>query len=516
MSPLHKVLVIDDNPDDLRLVTRQLHEQLPDVEVTQASGPEALDNALAQRDFDVVVTDYQLRWTDGTEVLRRVKAMDPQKPVIMFTASGSEEVAVEAMKLGLDDYITKAARHYVRVPFAVRACHERASRRQQVQDLLQSLRERQLELERADTQKNVFIATLAHELRNPLAPVRYSVSLLREDASPSIIRRVREVIERQVSHMSRLLEDLMDLSRISHNRIHLNPGPVDLRQVAQIAVESTRELMEARQHACQVDLPVQPVWVEGDEVRLTQVVTNLLNNAAKFSPPNGQVSLSVRGKAQWTEVEVSDRGVGIAAEHIGQVFDVFTRTGGDKMSGGPPGLGIGLAVVRNLVRLHGGEVTARSGGPGQGATFTVRLPAMTAPAAATAADAQPTRQRALEGLDVVVADDNLDAAEALSSVLQAAGAHTRVAQDGEAAVSLATARAPAAMVLDLGMPKGSGLEVARWARLQPWGRELRLVAVSGWGQDEDRAATTAAGFDAHLVKPVTAEEVMRALVREAG
>jgi signal transduction histidine kinase len=374
MKPLRTVLLVDDNPDDRLLIARRVAEQLPEVEVRHVPDAAALEQALAEGGFDVMVTDYQLRWSTGTEVLRRCKQRFPGTPVIMFTASGSEEVAVEAMKNGLDDYITKTAKHYARVPYAILACHERAAQRAKLEELLESLRQRQRELERADEQKNRFLATLAHELRNPLAPVRYAAELLKDDVPVEVIRRVRDILKRQTRHMARLLDDLLDIGRITQDRMTLVMQPLDLRAIARFAFENVETLMAASGHAFEMSLPDEPLRVQGDEVRLTQVLTNLLDNAVKFSPAGSRITLTLKRSGDVAEMSVRDAGVGIPPGALDAVFDMFSPLSAGRLGGVSTGLGIGLALVRELVRLHGGSVRASSDGVGKGACFTVSLP----------------------------------------------------------------------------------------------------------------------------------------------
>jgi PAS domain S-box-containing protein len=762
-----RVLLIDDNPDDRALVERELRLRIEQVEVGHISDAAGLAEALDAGAFDVAVTDYRLRWTVGTEVLREIKRRYPSAPVIMFTGSGNEEVAVDAMKEGLDDYITKTPKHYPRVPFAVLACFERVSNRARLQasvareslakarlevalqsagmatwqvdlesallscsseagpmfghppgfvhagpaealaqvhpedivrlqslwdtvldgtsrvaaefrvlgadgrlrwiagsaKLLQhdgsrarlvigtlrdvtaeftareaqrkqqeelqtiidvlpvgiaisrdaearqvsitpyfsallgiqhgveydrvgtaerpyrylragepidpndwpmrvaarlgkpvrgdeldvqfhdgrsltilvnaaplfdaqgrvrgavaaimdvsALKNIQRELEKANRQKSEFLSVLAHELRNPMAAIGYSVGLLRHVASPEAIGKARDVIERQTGHMGRLLDDLLDLSRITLNRIELETRPLDLRRPIELAYESTRSLVESLGHAIRFELPASPLMVLGDEVRLTQVISNLLNNAAKFTPAHGAITVHAWAGQGQVVVTVADNGAGIAPEHLASVFDMFSQ-GQSKVSGGPEGLGIGLAVVRKLVDLHGGSVQAFSAGPGQGTTVRIELPSMEADAAAeqvASASAQPASAHAR----LLVADDNVDAADLLAEVLRLEGYAVQVAYDGKEAMDMARQWRPDALVLDIGMPHANGLEVARWVREQDWGKDKALIAVTGWGQQQDRNATLEAGFDDHLVKPVGPEEVASAVSRQ--
>jgi CheY-like chemotaxis protein/two-component sensor histidine kinase len=333
--------------------------------------------------------------------------------------------------------------------------------------------------------------------------------MLHRVASPETIGKAREVIGRQTAHMGRLLDDLLDLSRITYNRIELDLKPLDIRRVLELAYDSTRAAMDALGHEVRFELPAAPLMVLGDEVRLTQVMSNLLNNAAKFTPPGGAITVRAYGTPERVELAIIDNGVGIAPDQLEQVFDMFSQ-GESKVSGGTPGLGIGLAVVRKLVELHGGSVRATSEGPGQGTTLRVDLPridAVQAPPSPSTVPAHPGQGRLL------VADDNTDAADLLAALLEADGHAVRVAYDGEAAIRLAGEWRPDLLLLDIGMPLANGLEVARWVRAQEWGRDAALVAVTGWGQDADREETAKAGFDVHLVKPVSPEEILRTIGR---
>jgi signal transduction histidine kinase/DNA-binding response OmpR family regulator len=759
-----RVLLIDDNPDDRALVERELRLHIENLQVRHISDAGKLEDALADGSFDVAVTDYRLRWTTGTDVLKEIKRRHPGKPVIMFTGSGNEEVAVEAMKEGLDDYITKTSKHYPRVPYAVLGCVERATNRERLQKALEreslakarleialqsagmgtwqydmhgndlsysddigpmfgrargfthasfddwlnevhpedrplvlaqweaavagksnynaefralgadeeirwiassgkvlrdggnlpklvigtardisaavslkeekrkqqeelqaifdllpvgvaisrdarakhivmtpyfsgllgtepgtnvsasgemadalpfqcyqggvpanpddlpmqraartgepvrgeeleirrrdgssvhalintaplldeqgqvrgvvgalmdisALKKTQSELEESNRQKNEFLSVLAHELRNPMAAIGYSVELLRHVATPASIDKAREVIERQTAHMGKLLDDLLDLSRIARNKIALDMQPTDLRHIIELGYESARPLIEPMGHQVQLSLPAEPVTVVADEVRLTQVMSNLLNNAGKFTPSGGRIEVRLRRSGRMAQIEVIDNGIGIEPEKLNYVFEMFSQAQ-SKVTGGTSGLGIGLAIVKRLVELHGGSTKAFSDGSGQGTRVQFELPL---------AEASQTRVPTSAGSDVpgfhhgrvLVADDNTDAADLLAEVLQSVGYSVHTAYDGKSAIEMAQLRQPDVAILDIGMPLASGLEVARWIRKQDWAKDVLLVAVTGWGQSEDRNATMDAGFDMHLVKPVNATEIMR-------
>jgi signal transduction histidine kinase/DNA-binding response OmpR family regulator len=637
------VLLIDDSADDRALAARELRRHFSQVEILQAGTAETLEQALGLH-FDIAITDYQLRFTDGIAVLRELKRRFPERPVIMFTASGNEEIAVEAMKEGLDDYITKTAKHYPRIGFAVRTCLERVEQRGQLAQAmgreslartrlevaLESARmgtwqldlvtgessysdalgpmygqpagfkhsdfdswlndihpddratairewkaafdgkglyqvrfralgvdgvtrwiessgkvlrneagapvmiigaarditaditvqrnlERQREaLEHADRQKSNFLSILAHELRNPLAAAGYSVVLLRQGGgNPTTVGRATDVIDRQISHMARLLDDLLDLSRITHNRIELERQVIDLRKVVDMASDSARAALEEKGQELRLSLPAEPVLVDGDDVRLTQVLSNLLNNAAKFTPEQGHIRIELATQDGHAVVEVIDDGIGIEAHRLEDVFEMFSQAQ-NKTHGGTPGLGIGLAVVKSLVELHGGAVSASSPGLGGGTRIRVTLPLAQA-VAPVRPEAAPQQAVAAQGpLELVLADDNADAADLLAEFLRMQGYTVHTAYDGQAAIALAERVRPQTLVLDIGMPGATGYEVAQWVRQQSWGREARLVAVTGWGQEHDGDRTRDSGFDARLVKPVDIDQLLQVIAHNAA
>jgi PAS domain S-box-containing protein len=362
----------------------------------------------------------------------------------------------------------------------------------------------------ADRRKDEFLATLAHELRNPLAPIRNAVHILisRGAADPQLARS-HTMIDRQVRIMARLLDDLLDVSRISRNRLELKPERVDLRSVVDAAIEISAPLVEAGGHTLTVTLPDEPVHLHADPVRLAQVFANLLNNAAKYTDRAGKITLSAEREAADVVVSIKDTGIGISAQALPRVFEIFSQAASalDRAQGG---LGIGLSLVKGLVELHGGSVLARSDGPGKGSEFVVRLPAVgpeparTPPPAAEPAAPQARRR-------ILVADDNEDSADSLAMLLKLQGHEVATAYDGEAALAAADAMRPDVALLDIGMPKLDGFELCRRIREQPWGNDVHLLAVTGWGQEDDVRCAEEAGFDQHLVKPVDLNELARLL-----
>jgi signal transduction histidine kinase/DNA-binding response OmpR family regulator len=361
-------------------------------------------------------------------------------------------------------------------------------------------------LREADRRKDEFLAMLAHELRNPLAPIRQAAAVTRMPAaSAAQLEWSHAVIERQVRHMALLLDDLLDVSRISRGRLELDRKPLWLKDVVNVAIETARPHLEARRHRFEVALPEEPLALLGDALRLAQVLSNLLTNAAKYTPQGGRVRMAAAQRDDRVEITVADNGIGIAPDQLERLFDMFTQ------SAAPPdlrerGLGIGLAVARSLVALHEGTLEAHSEGLGRGAQFVVRLPL----AGRVPAQLPPPRSVVPQGTParrVLVVDDNVDAAESLAMLLRLQGHTVKTVHNGAAAIGAVSATAPEVVFLDLGMPEMDGYEVARRLRLQHPSEGLTLVAVTGWGQAEDRRRTRAAGFDFHLTKPVDAQAI---------
>jgi signal transduction histidine kinase len=351
-----------------------------------------------------------------------------------------------------------------------------------------------------DRRKDEFLATLAHELRGPLAPAQNALNVLRLRGADDETLRVLGVIDRQVAHMSRLVEDLMEVSRITRGRVELRKTRIQLAAVLASAIETSRPLVAAAGHRLDVSMPPVPVWLDADPVRLAQVISNVLTNAAKYTHDGGQITVVATSDGSHARISVRDTGVGIPAHMLERVFELFTQAerGYDRVQGG---LGIGLTLARSLLELHGGTIEAHSEGVDRGTEIVIELPlaiALDADASEPSSTA-PSKRLARR---MLVVDDNEDSADTLAMLLRGLGAEVRTANDGRAALELIRAHRPDIVLLDLGMPRMDGCEVARRARQMPEGRTVRLIALTGWGQDEDRERTRAAGFDDHLVKPV--------------
>ena len=379
---------------------------------------------------------------------------------------------------------------------------------QQLEDKLRLVAD---DLFNANRRKDEFLATLAHELRNPLAPIRNGLQLMKLSGGQNVaVEQARAMMERQLTHMVRLVDDLMDASRISQGKLELRKQPISLTTVLTTAIESSGALIEQKRHQLIVKLPAQALLVDADLTRLAQVFQNLLNNAAKYSEEGGKIHLTVEGQGNDAVVTIRDAGVGIAADQLPLIFEMFTQVDRSlDMSQG--GLGIGLSLVKRLVDMHGGRVEARSGGLGHGSEFVVTLPLVDQAAQHGPPGVDQILAAPQASLKILVVDDNRDGADSLSEMLDLMGNDTRTGYDGEEAVSIAGEYQPDVILLDIGLPKLNGYEACRLIRQQPWGKNIVLLAVTGWGQEKDRSRTQQAGFDHHLVKPVDPQELMQLL-----
>lgn len=368
------------------------------------------------------------------------------------------------------------------------------------------------QLHEADRHKDEFLATLAHELRNPLAPIRNAIQFLKAKGPPDPdLQWAGDVLDRQVQVMTRLLEELLDVSRISLNRLELRKERTTLAAVMEAALETSRPVIDAGAHELTVDLPAEPIPLEADPTRLAQVFSNLLNNAAKYTQEGGRIRVTAEAKGTDVIVSVKDSGIGIVPEMLPRVFDIFSQAQPtSEQTGG--GLGIGLSLVKAVVELHGGSVEPHSDGPSRGSEFVVRLPVAAAPVAqeplrpSESGEPAPVTKRR-----ILIIDDNRDSADSLAKLLEMSGHQVSTGYDGEQAVTGAEALRPDVVLLDLGMPKVDGYEACRRIREQPWGQGVFLIALTGWGQEEDRRRTEEAGFNFHMVKPLDPAVLMKLL-----
>ena len=367
------------------------------------------------------------------------------------------------------------------------------------------------DLSETDRRKNEFLATLAHELRNPLAPMSNMLEVLkRADGNTEILKQAHETIERQLSQMVRLVDDLLDLNRITHDRLELRRSEVELSSVIQQAVEVARPLIDAAGHVLTIDLPDEPVYLNADRTRLAQVFGNLLNNSSKYTKARGAILLSGKRVGDEVVVTVKDNGAGIPADKLDSIFDMFMQVDGtsERSQGG---LGIGLTLVKRLVEMHGGSIESRSAGEGMGSEFIVRLPVLGVPVGseefggAWTPRVMPTHRR------VLIVDDNHDSADSLAMLMQITNNEAYLAHDGEDAIAAIEKHRPEIVLLDIGLPKLDGHEVCRRVRQKPWGKDIVIIALTGWGQDDDRRKSQEAGFNGHLVKPVDYDKLLELL-----
>jgi signal transduction histidine kinase/ActR/RegA family two-component response regulator len=453
----------------------------------------------------VLITDIGLGDSDPQPLVEAVQRQPAWSdlPIVLLSPRGPDSpTAVWAMEVLGNVTVLEQPVRVMTLVSALRTAVKARLRQYELRDRMQALRQ-------ADKQKDEFLATLSHELRNPLAPIRNALHILRLAGADEQTRtRVIDTMERQTTNVIRLVDDLMELSRINEGRIELRKERVKLQAVLRSALETSAPLVEAAGHELVVHEPDEPILLHADPVRLIQVIANLLNNAAKYSERGGKVVLTTRREDSQAVISVRDSGIGIPAEMLGRIFEMFVQVD-TSLERTRQGLGIGLTLVKRLVELHGGEVQARSEGRGKGSEFIVRLPAFAdqrlgrADATPPPAPAGNERRRSdLARFRILVADDHHDSAESLATLLRLLGHEVRVVYDGPAALETARTFKPQVGLLDIAMPGMDGVEVAQRLRRQPGLEHILLVALTGYGRDEDRQRSSDAGFNAHLVKPV--------------
>ena len=556
------ILLVDDQPARL-LTYESILSSLNQNLITATSGLEALDK-LMRTEFAVVLLDVSMPEMDGFEAARLIHEHPrfERTPIIFVTGVAMSELdRLKGYKLGAVDYVSvPVVPEILRSKVAVLVelyCKRRelvelnrhladtneqlakanaalqAEKTRELLALNTSLHQANREMERAnlallgevaeraraeqalkeaDRHKDEFLAMLAHELRNPLAPIRNAVHLMKlKPLGDPQLQLSRDIIERQLIQLSRLVDDLLDVSRITRGKINLARRRVELSELVARAVETVAPTIESRGHALEVEIPKRTLMIYGDPMRLTQALGNVLANAAKYTDNGGRITLRAQRRRRDIEITIRDTGIGIVPEVLPCIFNLFTQL--DRRTGRHQGgLGIGLALVRQLVEMHGGTVSAASEGPGEGSEFLIRLPlsiertnssespgaepAAAMPLEKPAVPVRPTQRR------ILVADDNADARESLATLLSLNGHEIYKAEDGADALESAERHRPDVALLDIGMPRANGYEVARAIRGQPWGRSMVLVALTGWGQESDRRRSHEAGFDSHLTKPV--------------
>lgn len=536
---MHVLLVETDEEDAVRI--RDLVAQMPvRVEVDWARSFEAGFSRMTSSRYDVHLVDGTLGERSGIDLLRGYREAGGGAPVLLLGGAHDRALDLIAMESGAAGFLLKdrldseVLERSIR--YAVEARRQETTLRQAREELQERVEERSTSLETmnaalaaevverrraeqklrdGDRRKNEFLATLAHELRNPLAPIGHATEILARvgDGEKDLARaaEARKVIERQVTHLVRLIDDLLDISRISHGKVGLKPERVTLASVVESALEVARPLFLIRGHALDIALPEASVHLHGDPIRLAQILTNLLSNAARYTEPGGSIRVEATREGGAVVLRVVDSGMGISAAELEHIFTMFNQAAAARAVD-HIGLGIGLALAKQLAELHGGSLTAASEGLGKGSTFTLRLP-FAPDLPAPPEERSPVLAAPVMPQRILVVDDNVDAARTLAELLDLDGHETHVAHDGPSAVEAARRLSPDAAIVDIGLPGFSGLEVARRLREDPSLSGLFLVALSGWVQQEDLARSREAGFDHHLAKPVSVATLERLLAR---
>ena len=527
------ILVVDDHQTNLIAIEAAL-SPLGRKLVLARSGVEALGRLLEQ-DFALIILDVAMPGMDGFETAKLIRSRERNRstPIIFVTGLAWENDAVlRGYELGAFDFLLKPIRPEVlrakatvfvqlqerTIELAIKAEELRQAQGRAHQREMQAQRrrfetevmERQMQqLAETDRRKDEFLAILAHELRNPLQPLQTAVEVLEHDPDKPVPVRIRKIVQRQVQHITRLVDDLLDVARFTAGKLELRREPVDLDAIVDEAVGSCTTAIESRKHQIRVTAHNAPAMVNGDPVRLIQCVCNLINNAAKYTEPGGVLTIDWGSERGEGFVRVADNGRGIPAELLPRVFDMFVQ---ERVTpDGAGGLGLGLGLVKRLVELHGGIVRATSDGQGKGAAFEIRLPLVDD---ATLEKIKPMRPKTgpqARPLRAVVCDDAPDLRDLVADLLRLRGHEVSVAGDGPAAIEMIVAERPDVALIDIGLPDMDGYEVARAIRRQLTEYKPRLIAMTGYGQASDRAAAFEAGFDAHIVKPASADKILRAL-----
>ena len=557
------ILLVDDQP--ARLLTYQsILGELGQNLVLARSGREALDK-LMHDEFAVVLLDVSMPDMDGFETAAMIHAHPrfEKTPIIFVTGIHVSELdRLRGYKAGAVDYVSipvvpeilrsKVAvlvelyckRHELRQLNRILANANKqlaeanltlqAEKTRELETLNATLQRANAELERtnralhrevaertraeqalqeADRNKDEFLAMLAHELRNPLAPIHNALQLMRMQPSAGQSQWAQEVIQRQLAYLTRLVDDLLDVSRITRGKIALTREPMEVATLLTRALETIDPLLRERGHTLTLQVPPEPLQVDGDPTRLTQALGNVLGNAAKYTERGGRIDLICERHGAEVEIRVRDNGIGIPAELLPRIFDLFTQLD-HRTDHSAGGLGIGLALVRRLVEMHGGSITALSAGAGAGSEFVIRLPLLRDEVMrGHDAPPEPDHDTPATPRRILLADDNPDALESLATVLRLRGHEVYSARNGAAALETAARHMPEVALLDIGMPLVDGYEVARRIRSQEWGKAITLVALTGWGQESDRRRSQEAGFDAHLVKPLDLDKLAAVLAQ---
>ena len=505
-TPDWRIVIIDDSPDDCRAIRRLLlrgsmeRRYIFSEWQTGGAGVQAVLRGPTLP--DCVILDFNLPDMDALDVLAALVGRDalPICPVVVLTGGTGSEVGRLVLRAGAQDYIAKDGLTPLALTRIVENAVERLTMARELNGRNAALTRSEKALSEADRRKNEFIATLAHELRNPLAPIASGLQVLRLTNHCAKSLGILNIMERQLSQVTRLIDDLLDVSRITSGKVLLRLQCILVDVVMEEAAEAAQPLILAAQHTLTVTMPQQPLWIDVDPARLVQMIGNLLSNAAKYSENGSVIALCARSEGAEVVIEVTDNGLGIPEHMLGQVFDMFTQIN-NTLDRGQGGLGIGLALVRQLVEMHGGSIVAESAGAGRGSTFSIRLPMIAAPpdqfVAPPAGMPIPAPSRR-----ILVVDDNVDAAMTLTMMLELSGHVTRATFSAEEALAVGCAFFPQVVFMDIGLPGMNGYEAARQFRQLPLLQGVFIIALTGWGGEDDRRRSREAGFNAHLTKPV--------------
>ncbi len=503
-------LLVDDLEENLLSLEALLRRD--NLQILKARSGDAALELLLKHDVALALVDVQMPGLNGFELAELMRGNERTRRVpIIFVTAGSDDTQRQfrGYEAGAVDFIQKPVEPDV-LRSKAEVFLELYRQRQQITTQRDELAVQAEALKEADRRKDTFLATLAHELRNPLAPLRFGLDLLRRNPNADSAAEVREMMDRQLTYLIRLTDDLLDVSRVSQGKIELRRERTDAADIVRAAVETSRPFIDASEHSLDADIPSQPIWLDADPTRLSQVVANLLNNAAKYTPKNGRIRVSVGADGGSAVFRVSDNGIGIPPEMRSKVFELFAQVGNhtDRSQGG---LGIGLALVKQLVELHGGTVEAQSAGEGSGSVFIVRIPLAAGAEQSVSPQAplaQPTHTKTLK---VLVVDDNVDVAQSVGWMLEEIGHKYRLVHDGRGALEAAREYRPDAILLDIGLPGMDGYQVCRQLRQDEVFKDTPIIAQTGWGQIRDKTSSSEAGFDHHLTKPVAFEDLERVL-----
>jgi signal transduction histidine kinase len=511
-------LIVDDLEENLIALEALLRSDAVRI-LTARSGPEALE-LLLQHEVALALIDVHMPGMDGFELAELLHGNQRTKgiPIIFLTATSDTQRRYKGYEAGAVDFLNKPVepdvlRSKAGVFFELyRKRQELAQQRDELELASEEARRYATALKEADQRKDEFLAMLAHELRTPLTPIRNGLEILRRQPTGASAEKVCGMMDRQLLHMVQLVDDLLDMSRVSKGKIVLRKKTTDLQSIVQSAVESVQSLIEDAGHALHVEIAATPIWIEADVTRIDQVLSNLLSNAAKYTPAGGSIVLAAHEENANAVISITDNGIGIPGSMLTRIFDLFMQvnTSTNRSQGG---LGIGLALVKQLVSMHGGSIHVTSPGLDKGSTFTVRIPVTTPPSETLAVNPQENDMSA-KPLNILVVDDNVDSATTTGWLLESMGYDNyRLAHDGLQALAAAEDLTPNVILLDIGLPGMNGYEVCRQLRSNPLFEHTLIIAQTGWGQDRDREMAYFAGFDHHFVKPLKPEDISSLLAK---